>query len=183
MTHIGSNSDDLIKPITNHSEIDLIKSSDDFIYDKFESLQYLSLQNHKNSNATAIYTDELNYNYKFTKQLIKNNYFVFYFGEPKKSINRIKNKGYTEKNALLYYIFRLQGMYEYIVRTKGIISTWKNKNLPALSKYLNLKDEIKNINVEESTNETSVSYKTELFAEDVFNKFMYKIHQESLALK
>ena len=139
MTHIGANFDAFKASVTLHPDIDFFQTPDHWIYNNCESLDYLSTKRHKNLHAASIYGDILLFNHKFQRKLIKPCYqFIFYAGEPVSSIQLIHNQGYEEDQALSYYLFRLQGLYEFAVRTNGIIARHDDWKLEEIFDYLKL---------------------------------------------
>lgn len=173
MTHIGANTQPFIQVLTKNPDIELFRSPDSWMYSDYDSFNYLSVQNHKAAHAAAIYMDEICHNFKFQRNMILPNCeFIFYLDEPRASINRIA-KEYGEKEGIRYYTYRLQGLYEYMVRTKGIIATWKNWNLEAIVSKLNLRKPLIG-EIENSIIEESVSYEITLKAERVYEDLLFK---------
>lgn len=161
MSHLGSNSNDLFEYLKQHPNIDGFKT--DLIYDDLSTLDNLKQNHHKLENSASVYMDEILHNYRFQKNILNiDAKFIFYFGEPRSSINNIELK-----NPLAYYSFRLQGMYEYIIRTKGFVIHWNNWRLEELNKYLKIN--IKNDPQKELVNKKLTSYDNELRASKAYD--------------
>lgn len=174
MTHVGAETSNFCKVLTKNPVIELFRSSDEWMYNNYDSFNYLSVQNHKAANAAAIYMDEICYNFKFQRNMILQNCkFIYYIGEPRASIHKIVET-YGE-NALKYYLFRLQGLYEYIIRTKGIVVTWKNWHLDEIEKYLNLRVPLIGEPEEELNVKGNASYELVIRAEKTYEDLLYKI--------
>lgn len=174
MTHVGAKTDQFIQVLKNNPDIDIFRSPDSWIYNNYDSFNYLSTQNHKAAHSAAIYMDEIQYNFKFQRNMILPNCkFIFYLGEPRTSINEIL-KQYGKKEGIRYYIYRLQGLYEYIVRTKGIIITWDNWNLEKVALNLELRKPLIGKN-EDINYEELAPYELILKAQKAYEDLLFKI--------
>jgi len=173
MTHVGAETGQFCRVLTKNPVIELFRSPDEWIYNNYDSFNYLSVQNHKAANAAAIYMDEICHNFRFQRNMILQNCkFIYYIGEPRTTMHKIVET-YGD-NALKYYLFRLQGLYEYIVRTKGVVATWKNWRLNEINKYLNLRVPLSGEPEEVVVKETA-SYELVRRAERAYEDLLYKV--------
>lgn len=173
MSHHGSNYRYFSKNLSSHPEIDLMTSDESFIYDSYESIKYLQEQPHKCCHAAGIYMDEILFNYKFQrKALLPNCFFIFYLGEPRTSLQNLVDQMGDVNVAIRHYLFRLQGMYEYIVRTKGLIVTWEDWRLKDVQERLILKDGFEG---ETSFHRFDVDYSIAKKAEKIYESFWLKV--------
>jgi len=142
MSHIGANSSHLYDILSQHPFIEGFRS--DKVYDHPDALNLLLMNKHKNDTAAAVYMDELLHNYRLTcKPISKICKFVFLLGEPKASINRIVADGYDLDAAVRYYCYRLRGMLEYYVRSKGVICKPQESDPVKITDYLELTEPLK----------------------------------------
>lgn len=168
MTHVGSDVSQFRRALTQHPDIDFFQSPSDHIYDGYDSLDYLSKRNHKAAHAAAIYMDQIEHNHRFQKvMLLPEIKFVFYLGDPRTSIGKT---GF--ENPVRYYTYRLQGLYEYIVRTGGVVATHDNWKLEEISQQLNLRGELSG---SPEAIEEAVDYGLASKAQKVYDDFLHKL--------
>lgn len=142
-THLGSGSDTLFNVLTSHPRIDGFKTN--MSYDHYDKIEQLISNPHKNNRSNSIWMDMLLYNYSFVcKPLIEMCYFVFLIREPKGSLAEIISTGdYTVESASRYYRYRLRGLCEYAIRSKGVILVQDRlSDLNKVMRYIGLKGDL-----------------------------------------
>jgi len=159
MSHIGSGSEIIFNALNQQSTISGFNTS--IIYDHTDAIKCLKSNLHKNDNTAAVWMDHLLHNYRFTcKPLFHACKLVFYFGEPKRSINQIC-KSYAIDAGVRYYLFRIQGMLEYAARTpESLILMDESFAAEKLEQYLGLREPLNwkpnNVFVDEIVPESAV---------------------------
>lgn len=170
MTHVGSDVHHFRRTLTAHPDIDFFQTPMTHIYDGYDSLNYLNNANHKASHAAAIFMDQIEHNYRFQKKMLLPEFkYIFYIGEPRTSMHNIH-----ETSTVLYYTYRLQGIYEYIVRTKGLVITHDNWKLDEVEKYLNLRGGLTG-EPQPTVLQERASYESVLKAQRVYDDFLHKL--------
>ena len=173
MSHLGSGSDKFYQILKAHPKID--DPGINIVYENYEDIEYLRNKPHKVNNVSAIYMQHILYNHQFvSKKLCRLCNFVFYLGNPRSTISRIIQMGYSESNALNYYNFRLYGLYVYYIRSYGNNLIFSS-NWSELSKFLDI-DTLSGY-MEDEKEPDNVSMDTLLKAEDVYFKYIIKFNR------
>jgi hypothetical protein len=140
MSHLGCDSS-LFDALSSHPNIDGFRTG--AIYEHHDDIVSLTSSCHKMDNANSIYMDELIHNYSFScKSIIPHVKFVYYLSEPGQSLKRIMELGYSRRDAVRYYRYRLWGLYEYMARSRGFLVTFSDKDLSGLAEYVGMRGEV-----------------------------------------
>ena len=172
MSHLGSKSNQLHEILKSHPRIDGYETGN--IYENYQDIEELQKLPHKLNNVSAVYMDHILYNHHFiSKSLCKHCNFIFLIREPRGSLNEIIKLGYTENNALLYYSFRLHGLYKYFLRSRGnsLFFTFDNINLDSIPLFLELEELIVG-EIKETPFENNISQKVLKDADTVYSRYI-----------
>ncbi len=180
VSHLGSDSNKFCETLNQHPKIDIKNFF--LTYSTSESLLDLHLQKHKLDNTSAIYGDQIVFNKDFSSDsLYSLCKFIYFVREPFASLSfLIKEANYTELSAYRYYSYRLRRIYEMCKRTpEAILITWQNfkdkKGLNLIQNYLNLKENINYLDLEEYEN--ILSPETMKLSYDCYEKYLYSFKQ------
>lgn len=137
MSHVGADYGRLIDCLEEVPEIQCCYT--EMNYDHPDRFIALSESPHKCYNAASIYMDLILQNRRFQRNMIFPSLkFIFYFGEPKSSITKVAEEVGME-NALAHYAMRLEGMYEFACRSRGVLCKWDSFDLENIRQYVGIK--------------------------------------------
>ena len=138
-SHLGSGSDHLFRTLASLPRIEGIRTG--MSYDHYDKIESLVANPHKYNKSNAIWMDELLYNHSFTcKHLLPYLKFVFVLREPAGSLAQMVAEGWSLEEASRYYRYRLVGLCEYAVRSRGLVLTHDRMgDVGRLAGYLALK--------------------------------------------
>lgn len=122
MSHLESGSDILYNSLNFHQQVQGVKFLNT-VYDNSLSIFYVTNRKHKLNNSSAIFMDELLYNYQFqTKAAYNFGKFIFILREAESALNLLVEKGYFPPlQAQRYYLYRLRRMCEMAKRVPGAL--------------------------------------------------------------
>lgn len=178
VSHLGSNSDYLVRIINNNPKCHILSSGRQ--YDHIDSLEYLyKFHSYKNYSG-SIYGDQLLFNYSFScKYLYKICKFIYLIRPPRQTLNEILTY-YNKKNAINYYTFRLRRICEMAKQTKNaVLITYDElmgeKASDVISNYLNLADKLKHDMIEGEIKPIKNNFdeSTIMKIEDKYEKYFY----------
>ena len=145
-SHLQSGSAALCSVMNLHPRIQLYETS---TYYSSIDLITLTQQHHKMNNRSALYMNELLYNYEFcTKSAYTNCKFVYLIRSPEIVLgNLVEKEGMKLSCAVRYYTYRLRRLCEMAKRTPGaVLLTWEdlnaNRGINLIDEYLELKTPI-----------------------------------------
>jgi hypothetical protein len=148
-SHLYSGSAALCDILNNHPRIQGFNFTLKNSYSNPLNLINLTDQPHKLNNRSAIYMDELIYNYQFsTKDAYKYCKFLYLIREPEAVLKfLIVNQKFKPQFAIRYYTYRLRRLCEMAKRTPGaVLLTWNdldsNRGISLIEDYLGLKQSI-----------------------------------------
>jgi hypothetical protein len=144
-SHLCSGSDSLFNMLDSHPRIQGHRMG--ISYDGPQSLVALTSQPHKLENSSAVYMDEMLFNYNISsKPLYVEAHYVFLIRSPRDTINEIAaTKNYHPNSAWAYYRFRLHRLRSIAHKAKGaVVLTYedlvKGQGLELIGDYLGLKE-------------------------------------------
>lgn len=190
-SHLGSGSDVLYKSLNAHPRIQGYKSSENNLY--VHPFNLLSLVNcrHKLHNSSAIYMDELLYNYSLsTKYALNVCKFIYVIRDAESTLNLLmENESFKKPiHAQRYYLYRLRRICEMAKRTPGAVvlnyyDIKNKKGSEAIQNYLNLKEpfEFLDAKLPEPTSLDLVSPKLVQEADEAFEKYWYFLKNQDLS--
>lgn len=149
-SHLGSGSSVLYKSLNEHPKIQGFKSKLGNVYTHPFNLLSLVNNRHKLHNSSAVYMDELLYNYLFSIKYAYNvSKFIYVIRDAEPTLNWLmENELFkTPLSAQRYYLYRLRRICEMARHTPGavVLNYYDLKNKKGLDKiesYLNLKEPI-----------------------------------------
>ncbi len=186
-SHLHSGSRELYNSMNNHSQIQGYNHS---VYSSPLDFLKLTDQYHKLNNRSAVYMDELLFNYSLSTKVAYNECnFIYVIREPISVLNKLVliNK-MKPIFGLRYYTYRLRRLYEMSKRTPGaILLTWEdliaNRGIDLLEKYIGLKESIKfkiDNNFDISDNLINLNLRKE--SEDCYQKYLYYFKNSDLII-
>lgn len=189
-SHLGSGSSVLYKSLNMHPRIQGFKSKENNVYIHPFSLLSLVNNRHKLHNSSAIYMDELLYNYclsiKYAYDVCK---FIYIIRDAEPTLNwLVENELFkTPLHAQRYYLYRLRRICEMAKRTPGavVLNYYDIKNKKGLDKiesYLNLKEsiELQDAKMPDPTSLGFVPTSLVREAEESFEKYWYYLKNQDL---
>lgn len=189
-SHYYSGSASLCESLNVHPKIQQYQLSNHHPYSNPTDLLFLTEQNHKLNNRSAIYMEELNRNIDLTTKIAyeKCN-FIYVIREPKPVLNfLIGNDKMKPSFAARYYLFRLRRLCEMAKRTpNAILLTWQDlvtaRCNPLIENYLSLKQPIEPYNLDRFKKNFStdlVNFDLLSQAESAYEKYLYFLKQQNL---
>lgn len=144
-SHLYSGSEGLSLQLNNNTKIQNYNILYKNIYSSPLNLKTLIDNSHKLNNKSAIYMDELMFNYQLSfNEAFKYCKFIYIIREPKAVINYLMVNHKMKYNfASRYYTYRLRRIYELTKKTEnGIFLTWddlfKQESYNLIKDFLNL---------------------------------------------
>jgi len=148
-SHLYSGSDALYESMNLHQKIQGFKSYKGNIYESPLHLLRLCENIHKINNRSAVYLDNLVYNYQIsTKSVYDYCKFIYVLTKPEHVINSlISIEKKKVSHAINYYNFRLRRICEMAKRTPGAIfltfeDMAQGKGMNLISDYLELREPV-----------------------------------------
>lgn len=143
ISHLASGSSELCNILDQNSRVQWCHSN--LIYNHPSCLDSLFSHAHKTDDASAIWMDELFYNYQFAHKAFYNRCKFIYVIRDANCLYSMINSKQQADYFFRYYVYRLRRICEMAKRTPGaVLMTWNNlsKNLKGVEEYLNLKDKL-----------------------------------------
>lgn len=187
-SHLQSGSAALCAVMNLHPRIQLYETS---TYHSSMDLIALTKQSHKINNRSAIYLNELLFNYELcTKSAYTNCKFIYLIRSPEIVLgNLIEKQEMKLSCAVRYYTYRLRRLCEMAKRTPGaVLLTWddlnSNRGINLIDEYLELKQPLiyDSVFLEQFKEENSVKIKLEIknSAEETYQKYLYWLKTNTL---
>jgi hypothetical protein len=122
-SHLFSGSNQLYAAMQQNPRIQGYKSKNLNNYESSMNIINLMSCRHKANNNSAIFMDEINFNYQIsTKNVYSSCKFIYVLRSPEQCIPQIiSNFGYRPLNAVRYYTFRLRRICEMARNTPGAV--------------------------------------------------------------
>jgi hypothetical protein len=188
-SHLHSGSSILCRILNDHPKIQLseqVRSN----YSSAESLMALSKQHHKLDNRSAIYMDELLYNYQLsTTMAYKECKFIYIVREPDMAISElVARKKMHLPFAIRYYTYRLRRLCEMAKRTPNAVLLTRSdlddgKGMNLIEDYLNLKIPIQPSQEQfkkEKRFTGLIGHNHLLEVEETFQRYLYYLKNQNL---
>lgn len=193
-SHLYSGSGMLYNAMNSHSKIQGYKA--DALNRYISPIDLIGLTNfkHKVKNRSAIYMDEILYNFQISsKDIYHYCKFIYLVARPVNTINFIISHDKKNPNyAVLYYKFRLRRLCEMAKRTPGAVfltydQLFESKVMDLISEYLDLSDPIlfdpsslEFFNRGFGTDLLGLNLRSEV--ENTYEKYLYFLKNQSLRL-
>lgn len=190
-SHLGSGSDIVYNSLNQNPQVQGYKSSGEGnVY--MHPLALLSLVNcrHKLNNSSAIFMDELLFNYCFQiKSAYKTCKFIYVIRDAEPTLNwLVENTHFKPLQAQRYYVYRLRRLCEMAKRTPGavILNSYDLKNKQGgelITKYLDLIEpfEYGDFKFPEPKKEGLLPASLVKEADEAFEKYWYFLQNQDLS--
>lgn len=190
-SHLYSGSGSLYTALDQHPRIQGFRAPEPNRYVNPLDLLRRTEQRHKLGNRSAIYMDELLYNYQLqTKQAYKNCHFLYVVRRPEPVLARMMVLDKMRPGfAARYYTFRLRRLCEMAKRTPGaILLTYddleQGRGLDLVADSMNLKTPVE---FDPASLDDGGSFNTDLLGstlrsgvEDTYERYLYFLRNQSL---
>jgi hypothetical protein len=184
VSHLGSNSDYLVKILNNNPRCTILSSNHQ--YNNVESLEFLYKFHKYRSSSGSVYGDHLLYNQSFSCKLFYNICkFIYVIRSPRQSLNEIcfNHRNYSKQSAISYYRFRLRRIYEMAKQTKNsVLITYDElmdgKSFEVIQNYLGLIEPLKHDKIDGEDDRKPNEFEESLLlkTEDCFEKYYYHLN-------
>jgi len=190
VSHLGSGSDLLYKSLNLHPRIQGFKSTGNNVY--AHPLNMLSLINsrHKLHNSSAIFMDELLYNYCFQiKSAYQTCKFIYVVRDAEPTLNwLVENEKFKPIQAQRYYLYRLRRICEMAKRTPGAVvlnyyDLKSKRGGDIIRDYLDVSEpiEFNDYKLPEAEKQGLLSSSLVKEADEAFEKYWYFLKNQDLS--
>jgi hypothetical protein len=188
-SHLNSGSNVVYKSLDKNSQEQGFKSSENNVY--MHPLNLLSLMNcrHKLNNSSAIFMDELLFNYCFQiKSVYTTCKFIYVIRDAEPTLNLLVESGrFGPLQAQRYYLYRLRRLCEMAKKTPGaiVLNSYDIKNKKGcelITHYLDLIKpfEYSDYEIPEPKKEGLLPSSLVKEADESFEKYLYFLKNQDL---
>lgn len=146
ISHSGSGSSALCHILDNTKRVQWCRTN--LTYHHPEDLEALTSLSHKTNDISAVWLDDVLYNFQFSGKCLYNMCrFIYVIRPPKPTLGVLVKQPADNLYMTRYYTYRLRRMYEMAKKTGGLLLTWDDlitgKSFDLLREYLCVREELR----------------------------------------